>query len=103
MRLAGEVADQVGLSSAATEVIQTAMTMHSTPGVTTAAGPEAYLLAAGAAVDVAGVRSWELPPQTLPNALRDYPRAVRVPKGRARFVNRYGALSTAIKLAPFDE
>jgi hypothetical protein len=117
MRLAGEVADQVGLSTAATEVLQTAITMHYTPGVTTAAGPEAYLLAAGAAVDVAGVRSWDLPPQTLHNAVRDYPRvgfkkafaeafraeAVRVPQGRARFVNRYGALITAIKLAPFDE
>jgi hypothetical protein len=25
-------------------------------------------------VDVAGVRSWDLPPQTLNNAVRDYPR-----------------------------
>ena len=117
MRLAREVADQVGLSTAATEVMQTAITMHYTPGVTTAAGTEAYLLAAGAAVDVAGVRSWDLPPQTLNNAVRDYPRvgfkkafadafraeAVRVPQGRAKFVNRYGTLITAIKLAPFDE
>jgi hypothetical protein len=91
--------------------------MHYTPGVTTAAGPEAYLLAAGAAVDVAGIRSWDLPPRTLDAAVRDHPRAgfkkafadafraeaVRVPQGRARFVNRYGALLTAIKLAPFDE
>jgi hypothetical protein len=44
MRLAREVADQVGLSTAATEVMQTAITMHYTPGVTTAAGTEAYLL-----------------------------------------------------------
>ena len=38
MRLAREVADQVGLSTAATEVLQTAITMHYTPGVTTVAG-----------------------------------------------------------------
>jgi hypothetical protein len=38
MRLAREVADQVGLSTAATEVLQTAITMHYTPGVTTTAG-----------------------------------------------------------------
>jgi hypothetical protein len=117
MRLAREVAEHVGLSTAATEVMQTAITMHYTPGVTTAAGPEAYLLSAGAAVDVAGIRSWELPPQTMNNAVRAYPRvgfkkafadafraeAVRVPQGRAKFLNRYGAFITAIKLAPFDE
>jgi hypothetical protein len=98
MRLAREVADQVGLSTAATEVMQTAITMHYTPGVTVAAGTEAYLLAAGAAVDVAGVRSWDLPSQTLHDAVRDYPRvgfkkafadafraeAVRVPQGTGK-------------------
>ena len=74
MRLAREVADEVGLSTDATEVIQTAITMHYTPRVSTAAGPEAYLLSAGAAVDVAGVRTWDLPTQTLTDAVRDYPR-----------------------------
>ena len=116
MRLAQEVADEVGLSTDATEVMQTAITMHYTPGVSTAAGPVAYLLSAGAAVDVAGVRTWDLPSQTF-YYVRDYPRlgfkrafaeafraeAARVPQGRARFLNRYGALIAAIKLAPFDE
>ena len=117
MRLAREVADEVGLSTDATEVMQTAITMHYTPRVSTAAGPEAYLLSAGAAVDVAGVRTWDLPTQTLTDAVRDYPRlgfkrafaeafraeAARVPRGRAQLLNRYGALMAAIKLAPFDE
>jgi hypothetical protein len=117
MRLAREIADQVGLSSAAIEVMQTAITMHYNPGVTKAVGTEAYLLSAGAAVDVAGIRSWDLPVQILDDAVRDYPRvgfkkefavafraeAARVPRGRAKFVNRYGALITAIRLAPFDE
>jgi hypothetical protein len=74
------------------------------------------LLSEGAAVDVAGIRSWDLPSQILHNAVRDYPRvgfemafadafrveADRVPRGRAKVVNRYGALITA-RLAPFDE
>jgi len=107
----------VGLSTEATEVMLTAITTNHTPGVPTAAGPEAYLLSAGAAVDVAGVRTWDLPTQTLTDAVRDYPRlgfkkafaeafraeAARVPRGRAQLLNRYGALIAAIKLAPFDE
>jgi hypothetical protein len=117
LRLAREVADQVGLSTAATQVVQTAITMHYSPGVTAASGPEAYLLSAGAAADVVGVRTWDLPSQTLTDAVRDFPRvgfkrafaeafrdeASRVPQGRAKFLNRYGAFITAIKLAPFDE
>ena len=63
-RLARQVAEKVGLSIAATDTLMTAITMHYTPGVTVA-GPVAYLLAAGAAVDVVGLRSWELPPATI--------------------------------------
>jgi hypothetical protein len=116
-RLAVDVAEEVGLSTAATEVMQTAITMHYTPGVALTAGPEAYLLAAGAAVDVVGLRSWDLPTDTLSDAVRDYPRAqfktffseafrreaARVPQGRAQFLNRYGAFSAAIRFAPFPE
>jgi hypothetical protein len=116
-RLAREVADQVGLSTAATETLMTAITMHCTPGVTADAGPVAYLLAAGAAVDVVGLRSWELPPATIAEAVRQHPRAgfkalfseafqqeaARVPEGRARLLHRYGAFAAAIKFAPFDE
>lgn len=116
-RLARDVAEEVGLSTAATEVMQTAITMHYTPGVALTAGPEAYLLSAGAAVDVVGLRSWDLPTDTLNDAVRDYPRAqfktffsetfrreaARVPQGRAQFLNRYGAFSAAIRFAPFAE
>jgi hypothetical protein len=116
-QLAQDVAEEVGLSTEATEVMQTAITMHYNPGVARTAGPEAYLLSAGAAVDVVGLRAWDLPADTLHDAVRDYPRAgfkgyfsdafrreaVRVPQGRAKFLNRYGAFPTAIKLAPYDE
>jgi hypothetical protein len=74
-RLAREVAEQVGLSTAATDTMLTAITQHYTPGVTLDAGPVAYLLAAGAAVDVVGLRSWDLPPAVLDEAVREHPRA----------------------------
>ena len=116
-RLARDVAEQAGLSTSATDALQTAITMHYTPRVTLAAGPVAYLLAAGAGVDVVGMRCWDLPPNILADAVRDYPRegfkayfartwaaeAARVPQGRAKLLRRYGAFSVAITLAPFDE
>ena len=73
-RLAREVAENVGLSTAATEVMQTAITMHHNPRVTLDDGEVAYLLSAGAAVDVVGFRAWRLPPDTLTDAVREHPR-----------------------------
>ena len=116
-RVAQDVADQVGLSTTATETMQTAITMHHSPHVPLAAGPVAYLLSAGAGVDVAGLRCWDLPPSILAEAVRDHPRAgfkkyftqawaaeaARVPRGRAKLLRRYGAFTAAIALAPFDE
>ncbi|SDR89062.1 HD domain-containing protein [Friedmanniella luteola] len=115
-RLARAVAEDVGLSTAATDTLLTAITLHCTPGVTAAAGPVAYLLAAGAAADAVGLRCWELPSATLADAAREHPRdgfpdvfiqafrheAVRVPEGRARLLLRYGALTAAIRFAPFS-
>jgi hypothetical protein len=85
--------------------------------VTPDAGAVAYLLSAGAGVDVVGIRTWQLPAAILTATVRDHPRdgfkkyfaqawageAARVPQGRARFLRRYGAFSAAIALAPFDE
>jgi len=116
-RHARGVAEQVGLSTTESEVLETAITMHYNPGVTLSHGPVAYLLAAGAAVDVVGLRFWELPAQTIADALDEHPRAdfrstfapafreeaARVPDGRARFLYRYGAFGAAIKLAPFED
>jgi hypothetical protein len=115
-RIARDVAEQVGLSSAASTAMQAAITLHHSPGVTVAAGPVAYLLAAGAGVDVVGLRSWELPTEVLTTAVGLHPRenfkqafatafgqeAVRVPLGRTRFLHRYGAFAAAIRFAPFD-
>src|SRR3954469_8711504 len=114
-RIARDVAEAVGLSSATTETIRTAITLHCSPTVPRARGPVAYLLAAGAGVDVVGLRSWQLPPDVLASVLEQHPRlgfknefaaafraeAARVPRGRAQFLRRYGAFDRAIRLAPF--
>jgi hypothetical protein len=116
-RVARDVAETVGLSTAAIDTLQTAITLHHSPRVTLAAGPVPYLLAAGAGVDVAGLRCWELPRGILADTVRTHPRAgfkayfadawadeaARVPHGRARLLRRYGAFTAAIRLAPFDE
>jgi len=114
-RIAHDVGEEVGLSSAATETMRTAITLHLSPGVPLARGPEAYLLAAGAGLDVVGLRSWQLPPGLLDSVVEQHPRlgfkgeftaacrteAARVPRGRVQFLRRYGAFDLAIKLAPF--
>jgi hypothetical protein len=83
--------------------------------VSLANGPVAYLLSAGAGLDVVGLRSWQLPHDQLATVLAAHPRAgfkrgfsvafrteaARVPSGRARFLRRYGAFDLAIKTAPF--
>jgi hypothetical protein len=116
-RVARGVAEEVGLSTAATETLETAITMHHNPRVPRTAGPVAYLVAAGAGVDVVGLRSWHLPPRLVADAVRDHPRsgfkawftrawadeAARVAQGRAHLLRRYGAFTAAIALAPFDE
>ena len=116
-RAARDVAESVGLSSAATDTVRDAITLHHNPGVTREHGAVAYLLAAGAGLDVAGLRSWKVPASVLARTVQERPRlafkrgfdaawraeADAVPAGRARFLRRYGAFSLAIRLAPFDE
>ena len=101
--------------NAATDTLRTAITLHHSPGVTLAHGPVAYLLSAGAGLDVVGVRSWQLPPDLLAAVVAAHPRdgfkrefsaafrteATWVPDGRAQFLHRYGAFGLAIKTAPF--
>ena len=110
------VAEDVGLSTAATQVMRNAITLHHSPDVTIATdGPVAYLLSAGAAVDVVGLRSWTLPRGLLDQVVTDHPRlafkrafgsavaaeATAVPGGRMDLLRRYGAFDIAVRLAPF--
>ena len=115
-RIARDVAEDVGLSTAATQTMRTAITLHHSPGVTLAYGPVAYLLSAGAGVDVVGLRSWQLPPEVITSVVAEHPRigfkrefsaafraeAAAVSRGRAHFLRRYGAFDLAIRLAPFS-
>jgi hypothetical protein len=114
-RVARDVAEEVGLSTAGTNILRTAITLHHSPGVTVAHGPVAYLLSAGAGLDALGLRSWQLPPDLLTAVTTAHPRvgfkrefaaalraeAARVPRGRAAFLRRYGAFDLAVKAAPF--
>jgi hypothetical protein len=116
-RTAREVAESVGLSAAATETIRTAITLHYSPDVTLADGPEAYLLSAAAASDVIGLGRWKLPDSVVAAVLAERPRrgfkkefraywaaeSAAVPHGRARFLRRYGAFDLAIRLAPYSD
>jgi hypothetical protein len=74
-RVAREVAEDVGLSTAATDILRTAITLHHSPGVMLAHGPVAYLLSAGPVLDVAGLRSWQLPPDLGRHGHRSAPAA----------------------------
>ena len=49
---AREVAEQVGLSTAATDILLSAVTLQRSPGVTLSHGEVAYLLSAGVGLDV---------------------------------------------------
>lgn len=114
-RVAREVAEEVGLSTAATDILRSAITLHHSPGVTLAHGAVAHLLSAGAALDVVGLRSWQLRPDVVAAVLAAHPRAgfkrefpaafrteaTRVPRGRAAFLRRWGAFDLAIRAAPF--
>ncbi len=48
--------------------------MHYSPGVSVESGAEAYLLSAGAAVDVFGLRSNEVPDAVRKSVVQEYPR-----------------------------
>lgn len=97
--------------------VTNAIAMHHTPGVGLDSGAEAYLLSAGAAVDVYGLRSNEVPDVIRARVVEDYPRlgfkrefarlfgaeAKQVPHGRAWYLHRYALSDVTIRLAPFRD
>lgn len=112
---AREFADSHAVAAARRERIADAICLHHTPGVTPDRGAEAYLLSAGAAVDVFGLRSWELPDDVRSRVVADFPRAgfkrefsrlwrteaKRVPGGRGQLLHRYALSDVTIRTAPF--
>jgi HD domain-containing protein len=110
-----EFADSHDVSADDRELVANAIAMHHTPGVGVESGPEAYLLSAGAGVDVFGLRSNEVPDQVRNMVVQEYPRlgfkrefagliraeAKQVPRGRAWYLHRFAMSDLSIRLAPF--
>jgi hypothetical protein len=99
------------------ELVANAIAMHHTPGVGLESGAEAYLLSAGASVDVFGLRSNEIPDAVRERVIQEYPRlgfkrefarllraeAKQVPRGRAWYLHRFAMSDLSIRLAPFRD
>jgi HD domain len=113
--VAREFADRHGVPADSREVVTNAIAMHHTPGVGLESGPEAFLMSAGAAVDVFGARSHEIPDAVRKHVVEQFPRlgfkrefaavwraeAKQVPRGRAWYLHRFAVTDLSIRLAPF--
>jgi hypothetical protein len=83
------------------ELVANAIARHHTPGVGPEAGGEAYLLSAGAAVDVFGLRSQEIPDAVRHSVIREYARLgfkwefARLLRAEARMDRTIGAAGRA--------
>ena len=113
--LAREFADRHGVPADSREVVTNAIAMHHSPGVGLEAGPEAFLMSAGAAVDVFGSRSNEIPDAVRRRVVEQFPRlgfkrefaalwraeAKQVPRGRAWYLHRFAVTDLSIRMAPF--
>jgi len=110
-----EFADRKGVPADSREVVANAIAMHHSPGVGFESGPEAFLMSAGAAVDVFGARGSEIPPAVRRQVIEQFPRlgfkrefaavwraeAKQVPRGRAWFLHRFAVTDVSIRMAPF--
>lgn len=97
------------------EVVANAIALHHSPGVGIESGAEAFLLSAGAGVDVFGLRSERVPDAIRRSVVHDFPRlgfkrefarlfrdeARQVPRGRAWYLHRFALSDLTIRLAPF--
>jgi hypothetical protein len=113
--VAREFTDSHHVPADSRELVANAIAMHHTPGVGLESGAEAYLLSAGAAVDVFGLRSNEIPDAVRQSVIQEYPRlgfkrefagllraeAKQVPRGRAWYLHRFAMSDLSIRLAPF--
>ena len=113
--LARRFTDSHGMSADFRELVANAIAMHHTPGVGLASGAEAYLMSAGASVDVFGLRSSEIPDAVRQSVVQQYPRlgfkrefagllrveAKQVPRGRAWYLHRFAVSDLSIRFAPF--
>ena len=115
--VAREFTDRHHLPADSRELVANAIAMHHTPGVGPEAGHEAYLLSAGASVDVFGLHSNQIPDAVRQKVIHQYPRlgfkrefarllrteAKQVPRGRAWYLHRFAMSDLSIRLAPFRD
>ena len=114
-RIAREFLDRHGVPADRRELVADAIAVHHTPEVGLEFGSEAFLLSAGAGVDVFGLRGDHLPDAIRRAVIREYPRlgfkrefsglwraeARQVPHGRAWFLHRFAMTDLTMRLAPF--
>jgi len=115
--VAREFTDSHHMPADRRELVANAIAMHHTPGVGLDSGPEAYLLSAGASVDVFGLHSNQIPDAVRQKVIHQYPRlgfkrefarllrteAKQVPRGRAWYLHRFAMSDLSIRLAPFRD
>jgi hypothetical protein len=116
-QLAREFGAGRGVPADDLELIANAIAMHHTPGVRPDHGAEAFLLSAGAGVDVFGLRSDRIPDALRRSVVREFPwlgfkrefaalwraEARQVPRGRGWFLHRFALTDLTIRLAPFRD
>lgn len=114
-QIAREFLDRRGVSADRQELVANAIAMHHTPEVGRQFGGEAFLLSAGAGIDVFGLRADEVPDAIRTSVVQEFPRlgfkrefsglwrdeARRVPHGRAWFLHRFAMTDLTMRLAPF--
>ena len=115
--VAREFTDRHDVPADDRELIANAIALHYSPGVGLDSGAEAYLLSAGAAVDVFGLRADKIPDAVRQSVVQEYPRlgfkrefagllraeAKQVPRGRAWYLHRFALSDVSIRLAPFSD
>ena len=115
--IAREFLDRRGVPADGRELVANAIALHHTPGVSLDSGAEAYLLSAGAGVDVFGLRSDKVPDAIRRSVVQDFPRlgfkrefaglwraeARHVPRGRAWYLHRFAVTDLTIRLAPYRD
>lgn len=110
-----EVAQAAGADETTARAIADAVCIHVTPGIDVARHPLGAMVSAGAALDLLGMRLWELDPGFVARLEERHPRlqasralsgfwraeARAVPSGRAAFLDRVALFSLVMQTAPF--
>ena len=96
--------------------VEEAIALHLNPAVAPERGAEAHLMNAAAALDVLGMRLWEIEPDAKAAVIARHPRLefkaewdglcrahIRaMPRGRVGWLYRYAAFGLQLRRAPFD-